>query len=121
LNLNRLYGGNILKPDDPRQGEHKQPIDEHAPRPASIFLGEILQRIQNNEGSCEKEPTSKIRVLNVDRSQINSRSRLMTIAREISSEKELGVVEDQIFSSPTASDEALQFFSMHFERFNFQN
>jgi hypothetical protein len=33
---------NVPSLGEQRQGEQKQPIDEHAPRPASILLGEIF-------------------------------------------------------------------------------
>ena len=51
---------------------------------------------RNRNGSLEKEPTGKLRVLTVDRSQMRFRSLSMTISREISSEKEFDVVEERI-------------------------
>ena len=54
---------------------------------------------RNDEGSHGREPTFKIRVLNVDRSQTHFLSSSMTISRENSSEKEFHVVEEQIFKS----------------------
>jgi hypothetical protein len=57
------------------------------------------QDTRYRNGSFEKEPICKTRVLIVDRFQMSSRSRSMAISRENSSEKELDVVEDQIFNS----------------------
>jgi hypothetical protein len=54
------------------------------------------------KGSFEKEPTSKIRVLNADRSQRYFLTRSMTISREVSSEKEFDGDEDRdSVNSPT--------------------
>ena len=54
---------------------------------------------RNENGSFEKEPICKIRVLIVDRSQMSFHSREMMISRENSSEKEFDADEEQLFKS----------------------